>query len=307
MTIHVIHENTAWTAPLFRELEARGLPFADWHLDEGVIDPRATPPEGVFYNRMSASSHTRGHRFAPELTAQVLGWLAAHGRRVINGPGAIRLEVNKLAQYAALEAAGIATPRTIGAVGREAVLRAARQLGQTPFILKPNRGGAGAGVQLVRDIDELAAILDDPATVQPLDGTWLIQDYVEAAEPAITRCEFIGGRFHYAVRVNTSQGFELCPADACDLPDGRERFEILTGFDDPVLARYRAFAAANGIDVTGIEFIRDRAGRALTYDVNTNTNYNSAAEARAGVQPGMTRLAEYLGEELERTRTRRAA
>ena len=31
-----------------------------------------TPPQGVFYNRMSASSHTRGHRFAPEFTAVVL-------------------------------------------------------------------------------------------------------------------------------------------------------------------------------------------------------------------------------------------
>jgi putative ABC transport system permease protein len=37
----------------------------------------------------------------------------------------------------------------------------------------------------------------------------------------------------------------------CDLPDGRERFEIIAGFDDPLIARYRAFAAANGIDVNG--------------------------------------------------------
>jgi hypothetical protein len=307
MKIHVIHENPAWTAPLIRELEARELPYEDWHLDEGLVDPRATPPEGVFYNRMSASSHTRGHRYAPELTALVLSWLAAHGRRTVNGPGAIRLEVSKLAQYAALEAAGISTPRTIGAVGREPALRAARMLGCTPFILKPNRGGAGSGVRLVRDTEELAAVLDDPATAQPLDGIWLIQEYVQAAEPAITRCELIGGRFHYAVRVNTSAGFELCPADACALPDGRKRFEIIQGFNDPLIARYRAFAAANGIEVTGIEFIRDRAGRTLTYDVNTNTNYNSAAEARAGVQPGMVRLAEYLGEELERARARRAA
>ena len=307
MKIHVIHENAAWTAPLLAELEARGLAYEDWHLDTGLVEPRATPPEGVFYNRMSASSHTRDHRFAPELTAHVLAWLEAHGRRVLNGSGAIRLEVSKLAQYAALEAHGIATPRTVGAVGREQVLSAARQFGKTPFILKPNRGGAGAGVQLVRDIEELAGILDDPATVPPLDGTWLIQDYVEAAEPAITRCEFIGGRFHYAVRVNTSAGFELCPADACDLPDGRERFEILEGFDEPVLARYRAFAAASGIDVTGIEFIRAPSGRVLTYDVNTNTNYNSAAEAKAGVEPGMARLAAWLGAELERVRGRRAA
>ena len=311
MKIHVIHENEAWTAPLFAALEARNLPFENWHLDTGRIDPRATPPEGVFYNRISASSHTRDHRFAPELTHHVLTWLEAHGRRTINGTGAIRLEIDKLAQYAALEAHGIRTPRTIGAVGRDQVIQAAQELtahdrGQTPFILKPNRGGAGSEVQLIESIDQLAAVLADPATAQPLDGTWLVQQYVRASEPAITRCEFIGGEFYYAVRVNTSQGFELCPADACDLPDGRERFEIVAGFNDPILARYRAMIAANGIEVTGIEFIRDAQGRIYTYDVNTNTNYNTRAEARLGVS-GMGRLADTLGRELERTRHRQAA
>ena len=311
MKIHVIHENEAWTAPLFAALEARNLPFENWHLDTGRVDPHAIPPEGVFYNRMSASSHTRDHRFAPELTRQVLTWLESHGRRTINGTGAIRLEIDKLAQYAALEAHGIRTPRTIGAVGRDQVIQAARELtadksGQTPFILKPNRGGAGAGVQLIESIDQLAAVLDDPATGQPLDGTWLVQQYIRASEPAITRCEFIGGAFYYAVRVNTSQGFELCPADACALPDGRERFEIIAGFDDPILGRYRDMIAANGIEVTGIEFIRDAQGQIYTYDINTNTNYNTSAEAILGVS-GMGRLADTLGRELDSIRHRQAA
>jgi D-alanine-D-alanine ligase-like ATP-grasp enzyme len=260
----------------------------------------------VFYNRMSASSHTRGHRFAPELTRHTLAWLEAHGRRTVNGTGAIRLEIDKLAQYAALEAHGIRTPRTLGAVGRAAVIRAARDLGESPFILKPNRGGAGAGVQLIESIDQLAAVLDDPETAQPLDGTWLVQQYVRSPEPAITRCEFIGGAFYYAVRVNTSLGFELCPADACDLPDGRERFEIIEGFSDPILSRYRAMIAANGIEVTGIEFIRDAQGRIFTYDVNTNTNYNPRAETVAGAS-GMGRLADFLGRELDRLRHLEAA
>ena len=170
MKIHVLHENEAWTAPLFEELSARNLPFENWHLDAGEIDPQSTPPEGVFYNRMSASSHTRDHRYAPELTKQVLSWLDSCGRRVINGTGAIRLEIDKLAQYATLEANGVQTPRTIGAVGREHVIQAARDLKQMPFILKPNRGGAGVGVQLIDSIDQLAAVLDDPSTEQPLDG-----------------------------------------------------------------------------------------------------------------------------------------
>jgi len=296
--IHIIHENDTWTAPLIAALERLGVPWESWHLAEGRLDPQGEPPAGVFYNRMSASAHTRGHRFAPELAGHVLDWLEAHGRRVVNNRRALALEVNKLAQYTALEAAGVRTPRTLGAVGRSAVLEAARELGSEPFILKPNRGGTGAGVQLIDNHEQLAAVLDDPATEPPLDGTWLVQDYIRAPEPAITRCEFIGGEFYYALRVDTSTGFDLCPADACALPSG-ERFEVLEGFADPLLERHAAFLAATGIEVAGVEFIRDTTGRDYTYDVNTNTNYNARAEQRAGVD-GMDRIARFLAEELTR-------
>jgi len=40
-------------------------------------------------------------------------------RRVINGTGAIGLEIDKLAQYATLETNGARTPRTIGVAGIE--------------------------------------------------------------------------------------------------------------------------------------------------------------------------------------------
>ena len=72
MHIHVIHENAAWLEPLARALDAERLPWRQWFLDRGVFDLSAAPPEGVFYNRMSASSHTRDHRHAAELTASVL-------------------------------------------------------------------------------------------------------------------------------------------------------------------------------------------------------------------------------------------
>lgn len=305
-TIHVLHEDTERAAVIFEALRERQLPFEPWHLAEGLVDPEAAPPAGVFYNRMSASSHIRDHRHAPELARHVLAWLEAHGRRVVNDSRALRLEIDKLAQYRALAAAGIATPRTLAAVGREATLEAARRLGREPFILKPNRGGSGASVMLIENRDQLAAVLDDPATAAPLDGTWLVQAFVHGAEPIITRCEFIGGAFYYAIRVDASQGFELCPADACEVEPGRERFEVIDGFFDPVLERYAAFLAANGVEVAGIEFIRDGDGTLFTYDVNTNTNYNSAAEAKAGVS-GMARLAEFLGRALDDAPRRAAA
>jgi hypothetical protein len=57
------------------------------------------------------------------------------------------------------------------------------------------------------------------------------------------------------------------------------------------------FLADNGVEVAGIEFIRRADGAIVTYDVNTNTNYNAPAEAVAR-RYGMRELAQFLGREL---------
>lgn len=303
--IHVLHENNEWTDHLVKRLDELALPYELWHLDEGMVDIEATPPEGVFYNRMSASSHTRGHRYAPELTEGVLAWLEANNRTVFNGTRAIRLEVSKVNQYTALRREGIRVPKTIAAVGKEQIMNAAETLGMTPFITKHNRAGKGLGVQLFHSIEALREYVYGPTFEDSVDGITLIQQYIEAPQPFITRCEFIGGKFVYAVRVDTSEGFELCPADACSIEDQfcpvgetpPAKFEIVEGFTHPILAQLEAFLAANEIAVAGIEIIEDRDGNVYAYDVNTNTNYNSDAEAKAGTY-GMLELATFLGDAL---------
>jgi len=109
--IYVIHENDEWTIHLQDRLEELKLPFELWHLDQGQLDLSSEPPSGVFYNRISASSHTRDHRFAPEFTEAVLAWLERHKRSVINGSRALRLELSKVNQYMALNDAGKAQSR----------------------------------------------------------------------------------------------------------------------------------------------------------------------------------------------------
>ncbi|MCG8444664.1 MAG: hypothetical protein MI753_02995 [Hyphomicrobiales bacterium] len=297
--VHIIHENEEWTAPLKRELDALGTRHHSWHLNEGHLDLSRMPPAGIFYNRMSASSHTRGHRYAPELAAQTLAWLEAHGGRIVNGRRAIQLEVSKVEQYLALEAHGIRTPHTIATVGREHILKAGGAM-EGPFITKHNRAGKGLGVKLFRNAGELQAYVDGPHFDDSVDGITLIQQYIEAPEPFIIRAEFIGGEFLYAVRVDTSDGFELCPADVCNVPgEPRHKFEIIEGFTHQNIKRYERFLAENRIEAAGIEFIIDKNGAAFTYDVNTNTNYNAEAEVRAGrtgAETGMGALAAFLTE-----------
>jgi hypothetical protein len=304
--IHVIHENAAWLEPLAAALNRQGLPWRDWFVDRGIVDLSQPPPEGVFYNRMSASSHTRDHRYAAELTASVLAWLERHGRRVVNGSRALDLEISKSRQYAALEKAGIRTPDTVLVAGKEFFVDAAgRRFDEAPFILKPNRGGKGLGVRLFHTAGALADYLDSPGYEPPVDGLHLLQQYVRAPLPLISRAEFVGGRFMYAVEVDTSDGFELCPADVCAVGDAfcpageepRAKFTIIDDIENALKRRYEAFLAANDIGVAGIEFITDADGTVYTYDVNTNTNYNPDAEARAG-RFGMETLARYLGAQL---------
>jgi len=306
--IYVIHENDAWVEPLRAAFAELRLPYTEWFTAKGELDLASVPPQGVFYNRMSASSHTRGHRYAAELTGGLLAWLESHGRRVINDGRALSLEISKIAQYAALARHGIRVPRTIAAVGRDAIVDAAKTM-PGRFITKHNRGGKGLGVRLFDSAGALTGYVDSDAFEDSVDGITLIQQYIEAPEPFITRVEFVGGKFLYAVRVDTSLGFELCPADVCQVDDAfcpvgesapataAPRFRIVDGFSHPIVERYRRFIADNGIGIAGIEFITDRNGELYTYDVNTNTNYNSDAERYAGVF-GMRAIASYLGEEL---------
>jgi hypothetical protein len=306
--VFVIHENSEWTVHLTKRLEELEVPYEEWHLDQGTVDLSQAPPEGIFYSRMSASSHTRGHRFAPEYASQVLSWLESHGRKVFNGTRALDLEVSKVKQYLELNKQGVKTPKTIAAVGKEHILSAAKTFEGRPFITKHNRAGKGLGVQLFYSYEGLKSYVEGPAFEEPVDGVTLIQEYIQSPESSITRCEFVGGEFVYAVRVDTSEGFELCPADACQIGDlfcpageqaeQKPKFQIIEGFYDPIIDLYKSVLEANNIDVAGIEFIRNEQGEIFTYDINTNTNYNSDAEKAAG-KFGMLQLAKFLQRELQ--------
>jgi len=313
MKVHVLHENPDWYAPLGAAFDAAGVPHEQWLLGEGVLDLTGPPPDGVFWSRVSASSHTRGHPYAKELARGVLCWLEAHGRVVVNGRRVLELEVSKVDQLTALAAAGFDVPATIAVAGRDGLAAAARRM-PAPFITKHNQGGKGLGVRLWSSHEELEAALAGPGWEDPVDGITLVQEYLRAAAPFITRAEFVGGEFRYALTADTARGgFELCPADACAVvpgagpgavlpggggavpdPAAPSLFALRDGFDHPVIGRYRDFAAAHGIGIAGFEFIETADGRLVTYDVNTNTNYNAAVEAVAP-RSGPRQVARLLG------------
>jgi hypothetical protein len=122
--------------------------------------------------------------------------------------------------------------------------------------------------------------------------------------------EFINSEFYYAVAVDTSEGFELCPADACVIGDDfcptvpgegqKPKFKVLEHCDNPDINEIESFLRNQRIDIAGIEYVMDEHGQRYVYDINTNTNYNREAELAAGDhRSGMRRVAAYLGETLD--------
>ena len=310
--IHILYENQEWFEPLSQTLAEAHVPHEGWDLSEGYLDLNKTPPQGIFYSKMSASAHTRGHHHATDLAAAAFAWLETHGRRVINGSAVLNLELRKTAQYLALQKAGLRIPKTVAAQGKAAIAKTAKHF-SFPFILKPNRGGKGIGVKLIYSQEELDHFLANTDLSEfTIDGLVLLQEYIQSPDQTITRMEFIGGKFYYAVRVDTGGGFELCPADGCTIEglacpvEGQEeadapRFTIIENFNIPELETCESFLAQNQVEVAGIEFISNEKGERFFYDVNTNTNYNTIAEREAGWKySGMKRMCEFLKSELER-------
>lgn len=310
--VHIIHENQAWIDPLIGFLEASGTPYENWFINEGQLDLSSIPPEGVFYNRMSASSHTRDHRYAIELTESVLGWLELHNRRVINNRQALSLEVRKSDQLLALRKAGLKAPVSVVVNTSSALLQAAKNLGSFPFIVKPNRGGKGLGVKLYNTLEQLDADIQNQQLPETLDGIWLVQEYIKPEDGTITRVELIGGKFYYAVRVDASGGFELCPSDVCQVEDAfcpvdaKEssedaipKFQVLENYQNEDISRYEDFFRTIGVEIGAMEYVVGADGQRYIYDINTNTNYNATAEARLDNRwQGMRAIAEFLNYEL---------
>jgi hypothetical protein len=308
--VYVVHENPEWFPPLKAAFDAEGVPVEEILLVDGQIDLGAEPRPGVYWSRLSASAHTRGHDKTKDYARALLGWLESHGRRVVNGRHVVELEVSKVAQHDLLRSHSFDVPRTTAVFGRAGLAAAARAF-PVPFIAKHNQGGKGLGVRRFDSYDEFDAYVNGPGFEEPVDGITLLQEYLVGREPFVTRAEFAGGKFVYAVRVDTSAGsFELCPADACAVPgpsadengevcliDGpSELFSLRAEItaEHPLIRRYEAVLADARVEVAGIEFIETQDGRTVTYDINTNTNYNPAVEASAPAS-GPRQIARYLG------------
>ena len=312
---YIIHENEEWLIPLRKALEKFDVQYEEWLLDEMTINIDQAPPNGIFFSRMSASNYTRNHLHSNQSSNIILTWLENHNRRVINGTNVLKIEFSKVLQQLLLKQSGFKTPKTIVAVGINKIKEAASNLNVYPMIIKPNQGGKGFGVKLINTMNELDKMLEDNLVNSSKDDTWLLQEKISTNEEFITRMEFIGGNFIYSLKVFSKNSFELCPADACevdldqfcpvdeinDINNSQPSFFIDDEPDKNLAKQLTIFLKKHQIEVAGVEFIRNKDGVPIFYDINTNTNYNLNAEKQSKVNKnGMEEIALFLKSELDK-------
>ena len=114
--------------------------------------------------------------------------------------------------------------------------------------------------------------------------------------------ETLAGRFLYAIDIAVDGDFDLCPADACQVPG---RAVTMTAVLPPpdLIAAAETIAAAAGLDVGGVEYVvDDRDGTPRFYDINALSNFVASPLDVLGWDPH-DRLVDYLQSAIDERNT----
>ena len=219
--IAIYYEHPEWFKPLIAELERRHVQVILQKAHQHRFDPVDQEPGfDLLVNRMSPSSWKRDHGNAIFYTQAYLHYVEGLGIPVVNGSAAFGLEISKARQLLLMQRLGIRHPKArVINHPRQAV--AASDGLRFPVVIKANIGGSGAGITLFHSQEELAAAVEADVIELGVDQTALVQEFLTPAGGFIVRVEFLAGEFLYAIAVesNLDAGFNLCPADVCEIPD----------------------------------------------------------------------------------------
>jgi len=300
MNIGILYEHPEWFELLFAELSRRNIPFTKLPADAFLYDPTVRPPVDLVVNRMSPSSHRRGHGNGVFLVRDYLRHLEEANIPVVNGSAAYAVEISKAWQLDLFRRCGVGYPKAVVVNHASRVLEAAKNL-TFPIVFKPNVGGSGAGIVRFDSLEQLAVADFDFG----VDGTALLQEFLTARDQSIVRVEVLDGEFLYAIRIWPDlSSFNLCPADICQVEEiaacpidtpGKKKLRIERADPGPeAIAGALALAKAGQLDVGGIEFlIDDRTGQINYYDINALSNFVTDAVNVVGFDP-TARFVDYL-------------
>jgi glutathione synthase/RimK-type ligase-like ATP-grasp enzyme len=300
----LLYEHPKWFEPLFGALERHGVAYRAIRLSDHRFDPASREvPAPVVLSRLAMSSFLREAQHPIFYAESLLAHWAANGARVLNGAETIAVDSSKARQLSLIAGLGHAVPETRVVHRREDLLAAAAEM-RFPLMVKANIGGSGAGIVRYADAAELERSIGEGSVPDSVDSVLLVQDHVPARGGVITRVETLGGKFLYAIEVESGgDSFDLCPADACVAQPGRPAVRMTAVRPPPaIVAAAEEIARAAGLDVGGVEYlIDDRDGAVRFYDINALSNFVAKPLDVLGWDPH-DRLVDFLKAEIGRAR-----
>jgi hypothetical protein len=270
----ILYEHPLWFEPLFAALDRRGISYSKVLLTDHSFDPvHGDPPAPVILSRVAMSGFLREAEHGTFYAQSLLAHWAAQGATVLNGADVLAVDTSKARQLSLIARLGYQVPET-RIVHRRVDLLAAADTMAYPLLVKANLGGSGAGIVRYSSRNELAQSIAERTVPESVDNVLLVQDYVPPRGGSILRIETLGGRFLYAIEVESGgDNFDLCPADACAITRGPIRMAAVTPPAELIEAA-EAIARAAGLDVGGVEVvIDDRDGAPRFYDINALSNF----------------------------------
>jgi glutathione synthase/RimK-type ligase-like ATP-grasp enzyme len=300
----ILYEHPSWFEPLFATLERRGIAFDKIRIGDHYFDPAcAEPPAQVVLSRVAMSDFLREPQHPIFYAAALLDHWRRCGATVLNGAEVIAIDSSKARQLSIISDLGLAIPATRVVHRPQDVLAASAGM-DFPLLVKPNIGGSGSGIKRYSSRAELEQSVMDGTIPASIDAVLLVQDYVPARGGIILRIETLGGRFLYALEVESGgESFDLCPADACLAQPGRTAIGMRAVTPPAEIIRAaEGIANAVGLDVGGVELvIDDRDGTPRFYDINALSNFVANPLEVLGWDPH-ERLVDALEEAIGRKR-----
>lgn len=183
-----------------------------------------------------------------------------------SGPSASRLGMDKIASRRRFERAGLFTPawRVVTPAARRTPRHAlgSRRL---PVVVKPANQGSSIGITIVQDMVHLPQAIDEAAR---FDARVLIEEFIEGREVTVgivadsplpvVEIQPVRPFFDYTAKYTPGQTIYHVPAELDTKPAQRVQ--------EAALAAHRVLGCR---DVSRVDLILDRRGRAVVLEVNT--------------------------------------
>lgn len=272
----ILYEHPQWFEPLFAALDRRNVRYEAIKLGSHSFDPAdRSAPAPLIFSRVAQSSFLREPEHPIFYAAAMLDHWSRCGARVLNGADVLAIDSSKARQMSLIASLGLAIPET-RVVHRARDLASATEGMRYPLLVKANIGGSGAGIVRYSSPNELLGSIADRTVPTSIDQVLLVQDYVPPRGGTIIRLETLGGRFLYAIEVESGgDSFDLCPADACVAQPGRAAIRMAAVQPPPdIVGAAERIAEAAGLDIGGVEvMIDDRDGTPRFYDINALSNF----------------------------------